>query len=316
MAADDHPFFRMLAALDLADGDGRLGRPWTEGARQVDVHGDWSGLQQPIEQAVVLVRKERERQLRWLVSAEASHIEERIGLPTVHEKNGSAFVGNRLHELLALAKSSARSGGRNAVTGRDHGVVRVIRNFTFRGELSRGARDDDGAFELALIFLDVSGIVRVHKVDVPAHRAIGCFAPSQLANLNVLFYWRGYLRGVLSAGPGMWDFGCLQIRAYSIVLEALESPVAGPIHLWRSGETRADLRGQVFEVFHQFRVCFHLVGDFLIGLLHGRPVRAFILVASHCLRLGVRGLGLRILREYEGDAEKDEGNKKTAADRQ
>src|SRR5438067_1610252 len=148
MAADDHPLFRMFAALDFPDSDGRLCRGWTEGAGQVDLHGDWSGFHQAIHQAVVLVRKECDRQLGWLVSAEASHIEERVGLPTVHEKNGSAFVGDRLHQLLALAKSSACSGGRNAVTGRDHCVVGIIWNFTLRGELSRGTRNDDRAFEL------------------------------------------------------------------------------------------------------------------------------------------------------------------------
>src|SRR3974377_341070 len=76
------------------------------------------------------------------------------------------------------------------------------------------------------------------------------------------------LRGLDTARPGVRDLRRLEVGVYAIVMKALESPVAGSLHLRRPGEPRADLRRQVFQVLDQFGVRLPLIGDLLVGLLH------------------------------------------------
>ena len=94
-------------------------------------------------------------------------------------------------------------------------------------------------------------------------------------------FWTGLMISAVSS-PRVQPCGISAVSRCSVdsvILEALQCPIAGSLHLGRAGEPRADLRSEVFQVLHQFGVSRDLVGNLLIGLLHG-----FVVVVA--LRVG------------------------------
>src|SRR5581483_11269333 len=167
MAANNNPLIRMLAALDFCDRNRNLGRRRTERAGQIHFHRDRSGLKQAIDEAVILMREERDRELRRLVAAEASHVEQRIGLAAVHKQDSCALVGGSLHHLHAFAKASPSARLRDSVAGRNHGIVRVIGHFRFGRKLRWLARYQNRSLELPLYLSSSLGSSRFKKITLP-----------------------------------------------------------------------------------------------------------------------------------------------------
>ena len=85
---------------------------------------------------------------------------------------------------------------------------------------------------------------------------------------------------IVSARPGVRNLGGLEMRVDAIVLETLQCPLAGAIHLWRASQASSDFGREIFEVLHQLGVGLHFVGDFLVCLLHGSTVRALLVLSA------------------------------------
>ena len=76
------------------------------------------------------------------------------------------------------------------------------------------------------------------------------------------------------------NFGGFEMRINAVILEALQRPIAGLIHLRRAGKPSSNPGGQILEIFHQFGVGLHFLRDLLIGLFHRGAISALLIVAA------------------------------------
>src|SRR5215469_3542895 len=97
---------------------------------------------------------------------------------------------------------------------------------------------------------------------------MGGFAPTHGTDSNAALNRAGDFRSLDAAGPGVGDIGGLEMRIYAVILEPLQGPGTGGLHLRGTGQSRPNLGCEVLQVLYQFGVGLHLVIDLLVGFLH------------------------------------------------
>ncbi len=154
-------------------------------------------------------------------------------------------------------------------------------------------------FSLPLYWSRSAGFWMSSTMTSPVTSPLVPLLQPKCMNADAFLDRAGDLGGFQSARPAMRDLRGLQMRVDAVVLEALQCPVAGCLHLRRAGEPSADLRGQIFQVLHQLGVGLHFGSNLLVGLLHRFAIGSALLGgtlrgsewAAGPVRKGLRFLG-------------------------
>ena len=128
-------------------------------------------------------------------------------------------------------RSHVASG--TATGGADHRVVGILWIRIELRQVRRFAQHHDHALQLAFVLIEVGRFLHVQHHDVASNLAVGAFAPAEGVNADAFLDRAGDLGGFQSARPAVRDLRRFQMRVDAVVLEALQRPVAGRLHLRR-----------------------------------------------------------------------------------
>ncbi len=210
---------------------------------------------------------------RLVILPAATHVEKIVWLAAVAEQHGGSGLGNRVGPSAASARSAACGG--NSTRRGNHGVVCIFgRRLRIEHDGCGLAEQNDRALDLAARGGDGVRRLRIHRDDLRGDFAVGCLAPSERADFDAALNGAGDFGGIRATIEGVRHLCRFRVRVNAVVLEPLHSPLSGLLHLRAAGKTRSDLRGEIFQVLHQFGVGLFLGLNLLIGAFHCRAVLA------------------------------------------
>ena len=165
------------------------------------------------------------------------------------------------------SRSSACGG--HATRRWNHGVVGILRRrLRIQHHIRRFAKEHERTFDFVARGSDGIGGSRIENDDLRGDFAFRSFAPAQRANLDAALNGTGNLGGIRAPVEGMRHLRGFQVRVNAVILEALQRPVAGLLHLRAASQPRTDLRGEVFQILHELGVGLLLRLNLLVSALH------------------------------------------------
>src|SRR5579864_237064 len=168
----------------------------------------------------------------------------------------------------------------NAARRRYHRVIGIVRCFIFRAQRVWFAGHYDRTLELPFVFIEISQSLDVERLHCAGDGAGRSFAPAERANGHGAADGADNGGGVAATRPGVRDLSGFKVGVNAVSAEALQRPLAGRLHLRRTGQAGPDLGGQVFQVLQQLRMGLDLISNFLVGGFHRLAIFLLLLLSA------------------------------------